>query len=286
MQKNKPKPLEIRLIAGVVLVNLLLIGVVVAFFVENRNHQGRPAPADWTFGKISAPPTLVAGAGLGLFLLGSALFTWRSLRRLRHHLAVDQAQLEELTLLRVLTDQSRDGIVILDQTGKVWKANKSFAEMLGYTAEETAALHVWDWDAMLSREDLIQAIDKVGVAGDHFESRHRRKDGTVFPVEISTNAVVTGGRKLIFCICRDLSERHHATAALARKEALLQAILRDLPFDFWVRDANGRMVAQSAESIKFWGDLVANPETDLPSSATARWPDSGGTTTGGSWPAR
>ena len=42
----------------------------------------------------------------------------------------------------------------------------------------------------------------MGRAGDHFETRHRRKDGTQFEVEISTNAAEFGGRKLVFCICR------------------------------------------------------------------------------------
>lgn len=43
--------------------------------------------------------------------------------------------------------------------------------------------------------------------GDHFETRHRRKDGSLCDVEISTNGAVYRGQKLAFCVCRDISAR-------------------------------------------------------------------------------
>ena len=140
---------------------------------------------------------------------------------------------DELVRRRILVEQSRDGIVVLDQNGKVVEANQRYAEMLGYTMDEIHHLHVWDWDTKWTREQLLEMIRTVDNSGDHFETRHRRKDGTLYDVEISTNGAhfetrhrrkdgtlydvevktnetVFQGQKLIFCVCRDITARKHA----------------------------------------------------------------------------
>ena len=100
---------------------------------------------------------------------------------------------DEVTWRRILINQSRDGIVILDQDGKVHEANQSFARMLGYSMEEIQQLHVWDWGFRLPREQIQEVLRTVDETGDHFETQHRRKDGTLFDVEISTNGAYFAG---------------------------------------------------------------------------------------------
>jgi len=129
----------------------------------------------------------------------------------------EQALAEEAIRRRILIEQSRDGIVVLDQNGKVYEANQRFADMLGYSAEEMSELHVWDWDFQWTREELLEKIRLVDVSGDHFETRHRRKNGTVYDVEISTNGVEWKNQKLVFCVCRDISERKAAEAEIGRR---------------------------------------------------------------------
>ena len=117
---------------------------------------------------------------------------------------------DELTRRRILVDQSRDGIVVLDQDGKVFEANQKYAQMLGYSMAEVHRLHVWDWDTQWTKEELLEMVRSVDQTGDHFETRHRRKDGTLLDVEISTNGAVYRRQKLIFCVCRDITARKRA----------------------------------------------------------------------------
>jgi PAS domain S-box-containing protein len=131
---------------------------------------------------------------------------------------MEEALAGEATRRRILIEQSRDGIVILDQNGKVFEANHRFSQMLGYSPEETLELHVWDWDTQWTKEELLEMIGSVDAAGDHFETYHRRKDGTIFNVEISTNGAVVAGQKLVFCVCRDITERKRAEEALRESE--------------------------------------------------------------------
>jgi len=151
----------------------------------------------------------------------------------------EEALTNEAIRRRVLIDQSRDGIVVLDQDGKVYEANQRYAEMLGYSAEEVRQLHVWDWDAQWTREQLLEMIRLVDAAGDHFETRHRRKDGTFYDVEISTNGAVLGGRKLVFCVCRDISERKKAEEALRESEERYKALYDDAPVGYHGVDREG-----------------------------------------------
>jgi|WetSurMetagenome_2_1015567.scaffolds.fasta_scaffold99408_1 two-component system, cell cycle sensor histidine kinase and response regulator CckA len=117
---------------------------------------------------------------------------------------------EEAIRRRILVEQSRDGIVVMDQSGKVYESNLRYAEMLGYSMKEMLSLHVWDWDTHWPKEQLLEMIGNVDEKGDHFETTHRRKNGTVIDIEISSNGAVCGGKKLVFCVCRDISKRKHA----------------------------------------------------------------------------
>jgi PAS domain S-box-containing protein len=143
--------------------------------------------------------------------------------------AMEAALAEEAIRRRILVEQSRDGIVVLDETGKVYEANQRYADMLGYTPEEVRRLYIWDWDAQWTREELLGQIRHSDAAGDHFETRHRRKDGAFVDVEISTNGVVLGGRKLVFCVCRDISSRKAAERALRESEEKFRLVFEKAP---------------------------------------------------------
>jgi PAS domain S-box-containing protein len=136
--------------------------------------------------------------------------------------------MEEVIRQQLLVDQSRDGIVVLDEKGKVFEANRKYAQMLGYSLEEVMELHVWDWDARWNKAQLLEMAASVDDSGDHFVTKHRRKDGSVYDVEISTSGTKYRGRKLIFCICRDITERKRAEAEKEQLIAKLQSALNEI----------------------------------------------------------
>ena len=59
----------------------------------------------------------------------------------------------------------------------------------------------------------------------------------------------------VVIITENITERKQAEQALERKDALLGAMLRNLPFDFWARDMEQHVIMQSDESVRLWGDL-------------------------------
>ncbi|MBN1692182.1 MAG: PAS domain S-box protein [Dehalococcoidales bacterium] len=130
----------------------------------------------------------------------------------------EQALMDEATRRKILIEQSSDGIVILDQDGKVYDANQRFADMLGYSLEEVRKLDVFDWSPPAPREPLLELIRTTDEKGEHFETQNLRKDGTIFDVEVSTNGAKFAGQKLIFCVCRDITERKKMEQAIRESE--------------------------------------------------------------------
>ncbi len=170
----------------------------------------------------------------------------------------EEALADEATRRRILINQSLDGIVVLDENSKVYEANQRFAEMLGYTPEEVRELHTWDWDTQWSREQLLEMGRKVDEAGFHLETYHRRKDGTTIDVEISVNGAVCSGQKLIFCVCRDITERRQTEEKIQQQNEFLNNILDALTHPFYVLDANDYTIKMGNLATKA-GNLSENP---------------------------
>lgn len=166
---------------------------------------------------------------------------------------VERALNDAATRRRILIDQSRDGIVTLDHTGKVFEANQRFADMLGYPVEEMKDLHVWDWDASIEPDQLQEMVRSVDAKGDHFETRHHRKDGSVLEVEISTNAADFAGEKLIFCVVRDITEKKAARRALEESETRFRALIQNSSDIIRILDPDGRIIYESPSSERILG---------------------------------
>lgn len=122
-------------------------------------------------------------------------------------LSIDHILRDEQSVWRILFDNSRDGIVVLDTDGQVVDSNRSFARMLGYRLDELYGLRVWDWDASLEPDRIREILQSMDASGDILETRHRRHDGSLVDVEISNNCISYAGKKLILSICRDITER-------------------------------------------------------------------------------
>ena len=131
-----------------------------------------------------------------------------------NRIQAEQTLREDETRRRILIEQSRDGIVVLNNKGEVFEANQSFARMLGYSIKESLRLKVWDWEYQHPKKVIFKMLRDVDTSGDHFETKWRRKDSSIIDVEITSNAADISGQKLIFCVCRDISERKKHEAEL------------------------------------------------------------------------
>ena len=77
---------------------------------------------------------------------------------------------EEATRRRVLFERSKDGVVVVDAGAKTIESNQSFAHMLGYSVEEMLQLHVWGWDDLMTRDQILEKMGEFRSAPATFET--------------------------------------------------------------------------------------------------------------------
>jgi PAS domain S-box-containing protein len=165
----------------------------------------------------------------------------------------EQALADELTQRRLLIDKSLDGIVVLDEDARVVEANQRFAEILGYTLEEVRELHTWDWDKNFPPEKILEMGRTVDEKGLHLETKHTRKDGSVFDVDISISGIMCGERKLIFCIDRDITERKRMEEALRDSEEKLRKMFESVTDGILVIDLKGSITDVNERVVEMHG---------------------------------
>lgn len=111
---------------------------------------------------------------------------------------------------------SGDGVHIFDRQGNVIEINEKFCEMLGYKRQELLSMNVADWDAGFSPDSLKDKVQQTFNAPDIFETKHRRKDGTIIDVEISAQPVWIDNQLYLWNASRDITQRKLAEVEHAK----------------------------------------------------------------------
>ena len=130
---------------------------------------------------------------------------------------------------RTFVDHATDGLFLQDEHAVVIDVNRQACESMGYSRDELIGMHPRDFDAGLDAASVAQLGKRVG-AGETvtFETLHRRKDGSVFPVEVRVRQFQQGKRRLNLSIVRDTSERKLAEETLREKDNALQMARTEL----------------------------------------------------------
>ena len=130
---------------------------------------------------------------------------------------VSERKLAERILKRyqLLSENARDIILFVRRDGHILEANNAAAQAYGYTREEFPGLTIHDLRAIETHDSLEDEMQKADLHGILFETVHRRKDGTAFPVEVSSCGVTLGEDRVLLSIIRDISERKRAEAEIA-----------------------------------------------------------------------
>lgn len=164
---------------------------------------------------------------------------------------------ERYVRLHSLLSKAQLGILVIDQNHRVIESNQRFAQMLGYTMEEVLHLHTWDWEVNMPKEQIEVVFSDLSQINTIFQTQHRRKDGTMFDVNVSATGTRIQGRdgdyNAVICICEDISAQKDTERKLARSEKQFRNFVENAADIMCILDPGGIILYVSPNCKKMLG---------------------------------
>ena len=156
----------------------------------------------------------------------------------------DRCEYEEsLKRFRTIIENARDIVLLVDLDGRIIEANAAAVKAYGYTYEELRSINITD-----IREDWVYTKQQMKQANDtglFFEATHRRKDGSYFPVEVSSQGVDYGNKRVLMSIVRDITERKRAENEIIESQAKYRSLFMNMRSGYasfkMLYDSNGTL---------------------------------------------
>jgi PAS domain S-box-containing protein/putative nucleotidyltransferase with HDIG domain len=181
---------------------------------------------------------------------------------------------EELSKYRLLAAEARDIMLIVRAAdGAIVEANAAAEAAYGYSREELLRLHIDSLRPAAQGPGIDRRLRAAGAAGVLFETEHRRRDGSSFPVEVSSRgAAVVGGDEVSLSVVRDISEREAAERALHESEERYRVLAETSPDFIYIIDRDDCVRYVNRKGAQALGrapeELVGVPRFDLFDSET------------------
>ena len=159
---------------------------------------------------------------------------------------------EQRVVLEFGMDSVHEGAFLVNDDGRFLYVNGEASRSLGYSREELLRMSVPDIDPDVTRERWDREFRGLAYPAA-FETRHKCKDGRVFPVEINANFFEYDGARYIMSLVRDISERKRAEEERRRvaeqRDVLEFAMERVHEGAFLIRN-DGRFLYVNAEAAR------------------------------------
>lgn len=205
----RKKLLESILKSGIILVLLLLVIFVWVHHQANRIRSGLRIFSDF-FQKAATELSPMNPTVLPFQEFDEIAVSVNRMLQDRGEVEAHLKASEER--FRTLVEQAGDAIYFADfSTGALLDVNQAAVRELGYSREELLGMHVMNIDGEFTKYESVKTLWEKLTPGQPvtFESKHTRRDGSVFPVEIRIGLIEIQGRHGVLGIARNITERNH-----------------------------------------------------------------------------
>ena len=132
---------------------------------------------------------------------------------------------EKLKRYELLSGNSRDIILFMEKdSGHILEANTAAERAYGYSREDLLGLNITDLRGAETLGLTANQMAEADAGGILFETVHRQRDGSTFPVEVSSRGATIGGTRTLISIVRDITDRKRAEEALHRSETKFRTL--------------------------------------------------------------
>jgi PAS domain S-box-containing protein len=150
-----------------------------------------------------------AAAGMVLWLRRRAAAAREERRRIERERDAFRLRFEGLAAF------ANEAVLLLGEDGRIADSNQCAADTYGYSPEELRGLNIRELRDPATLGEVERQMDRTArEGGSRFETRHRRKDGSTFPVEVTSRVVAVDGARYWQSLVRDITERKKAEERL------------------------------------------------------------------------
>jgi len=162
-----------------------------------------------------------------------------------------RAEAEYQAILRT----AMDGFWITDEKGGFLDVNDTYCQMTGYSRQELLAMQIGDVEAVLTAEEIKARMESIRNPGRiRFETRHRRKDGSSFDVEVSANYLPAGGGRF-FAFLRDITCRNEMLGTLAKSEEKYRTLADNVTVGVTLISPKMEIISANRQSRQWYPEL-------------------------------
>jgi PAS domain S-box-containing protein len=158
---------------------------------------------------------------------------------------------------RELYDNAPVGYHEYDSNGRVTRVNRTYLEMLGYTAEEMIGHPLWKFyvEGEKAQEQILEKLAGSKPPGRSLERTYRRKDGTTFPVLIEDRLMLDEKGRIMGmrCTVQDITERKLAEEGLRQSEEKYRNILESMDEGYYEVDLVGNFTFLNSSACRIHG---------------------------------
>ena len=197
-----------------------------AFSVPLSNQSARELMQKFHYYPFNTTPTLhdILQQYANAFILFFGLVTMGSLLFTLYYFLSKRKAFKQAKHIELILTTATDGIHVHDIQGNLILFSDSFAQMHGYSREEIAKLRIYDLNTLFDPSTIAQGIHELKHTSRIFETKHTRKDGTHFDIELHAKGITLEGEPYIFASARDISERKQTELNLLRHDTIFQNI--------------------------------------------------------------
>jgi len=165
----------------------------------------------------------VSVSGLPVFDKTGRFMGYRGVgRHITNSKRAEEALRESEARFRTFVDHATDMFILHNEDSEVLDVNRNACESLGYSRDELIGTTPFFFDLELNAATWQRNREQLKAGGiATLESRYRRRDGTVFPVEVRMREFGQGGQRMIISLSRDITERKRTAEAFREMQAEL-----------------------------------------------------------------
>jgi PAS domain S-box-containing protein len=164
----------------------------------------------------------------------------------------------------ILTNTSMDGYWEVDAAGRIIAANETICRIYGYSGEELLTKSLQDFDTIENGEQMQEHIARIIAEGyDRFETKHRRKDGSIIDIEVSTAYIPENAAFLAFT--RNITEKKQAEKDLQESELKFRTLFATIQDAIYLTRAEDGTIVECNEKLSGYTreELIGNTTAEL-----------------------